>query len=202
MDWPATSRYSLDQAPGSLGLVHDFLNTISAGSPRRDDLLATPELTQAWVDGVAATWTDNSGTPWEPITITGTDHERLRQLRDDLRHAITSRHGAHENDLPVPDAASALYTATTAVRLDSRGTVTLEPRGQGWRLFAAVLLVALLDAQQQDRYRRLRICRNPRCGVAFYDHSRNNSGVWHSTKVCGNVENLRALRARRRADTP
>jgi len=47
-----------------------------------------------------------------------------------------------------------------------------------------------------DTWRRLKVCRNPRCQVAFFDRSRNNSGVWHSTKVCGNVENLRAHRAR------
>jgi predicted RNA-binding Zn ribbon-like protein len=35
--------------------------------------------------------------------------------------------------------------------------------------------------------------------VAFFDRSRNNSGVWHDVAACGNAINLRASRARRRA---
>ncbi|WP_230981726.1 CGNR zinc finger domain-containing protein [Mycobacterium malmoense] len=41
-------------------------------------------------------------------------------------------------------------------------------------------------------------CRNHRCASTFYDRSKNNSGVWHSVKTCGNAANLRASRARRR----
>jgi predicted RNA-binding Zn ribbon-like protein len=37
------------------------------------------------------------------------------------------------------------------------------------------------------------------CPCAFYDRSRNNSRVWHDVRTCGNVANLRASRARRRA---
>jgi predicted RNA-binding Zn ribbon-like protein len=47
--------------------------------------------------------------------------------------------------------------------------------------------------------RRLKICRNPRCRVAFFDRSRNNSGVWRDVRTCGNAANLRAYRARQRA---
>ena len=36
-------------------------------------------------------------------------------------------------------------------------------------------------------------------GFAFYDRSRNNGRVWHDVHTCGNVANLRASRARRRA---
>jgi predicted RNA-binding Zn ribbon-like protein len=43
------------------------------------------------------------------------------------------------------------------------------------------------------------VCRNPRCRVAFYDRSRNNSGVWHDVRTCGNAANLRAHRERQRA---
>ncbi|MGV9881539.1 CGNR zinc finger domain-containing protein [Streptomyces sp. NPDC003006] len=50
--------------------------------------------------------------------------------------------------------------------------------------------------------RRLKTCRNPLCRVAFYDRSRNNSGVWHDVKTCGNAANLRAYRARRRGQEP
>jgi predicted RNA-binding Zn ribbon-like protein len=48
-------------------------------------------------------------------------------------------------------------------------------------------------------WRRMKLCGNGRCAVAFFDRSRNNSGVWHDVAACGNAINLRASRARRRA---
>jgi predicted RNA-binding Zn ribbon-like protein len=58
---------------------------------------------------------------------------------------------------------------------------------------------ALYEGQHAGTGHRLKTCRNPRCRVAFYDRSRNASGVWHSVRVCGNAINLRAHRERRRA---
>jgi predicted RNA-binding Zn ribbon-like protein len=53
-------------------------------------------------------------------------------------------------------------------------------------------------AQRTDTWRRLKTCRNERWAAAFYDKSRNNSGVWHDVKVCGNAANFRKSRERRR----
>jgi predicted RNA-binding Zn ribbon-like protein len=61
-----------------------------------------------------------------------------------------------------------------------------------------LVLAALFEGQQVGTRRRLKTCRNPRCRVAFYDRSRNASGVWHSVRICGNAINLRAHRERRR----
>ncbi|BCW36130.1 hypothetical protein StoSoilA2_21860 [Arthrobacter sp. StoSoilA2] len=41
MAWPATTRYGLSVAPGTLGLVQDFLNTITEGTIAPPDLLVT-----------------------------------------------------------------------------------------------------------------------------------------------------------------
>lgn len=76
--------------------------------------------------------------------------------------------------------------------------VHLEPTGAGAQALIALVLAALFEAQLTDERRRIKTCRNPRCQVAFYDRSRNNSGVWHSVRVCGRPINLRAHRARRR----
>lgn len=50
MAWPATTRYGLSVAPGTLGLVQDFLNTITEGTIAPPDLLATwpPPTTSRW----------------------------------------------------------------------------------------------------------------------------------------------------------
>jgi len=57
---------------------------------------------------------------------------------------------------------------------------------------------AVLMAQTLDTLPRLKLCRNAACGSAFYDRSKNNSGVWHDVHTCGNSANLRASRARRK----
>ncbi|MGW1912965.1 CGNR zinc finger domain-containing protein [Streptomyces sp. NPDC002076] len=77
--------------------------------------------------------------------------------------------------------------------------IFVEPRGTGWRQVASLALMEAYQAQYTDTLRRLKSCRNTRCLTAFYDRSRNNSGVWHDVRVCGNAANLRNYRARKRA---
>ena len=61
MSWPATSRYQLDAAPGSLAFVQDFVNSIPAGKPRSADLLAGLPDAQAWLDDAIARWRQSRG---------------------------------------------------------------------------------------------------------------------------------------------
>jgi predicted RNA-binding Zn ribbon-like protein len=65
--------------------------------------------------------------------------------------------------------------------------------GAGW-----VTSAESHHAQESHTWPRLKICRNELCGCAFYDRSRNNSGVWHDVRECGSAINLRASRARRK----
>ena len=65
--------------------------------------------------------------------------------------------------------------------------------------------VSTIDAQVSSgsgtpparRWARMRTCQNPVCQTAFYDSTRNGNRVWHDTKTCGNIMNLRASRARK-----
>jgi predicted RNA-binding Zn ribbon-like protein len=195
MVWSASARYEIAPAPDGLALVHDFVNTISAGRPRETDLLGSLPDAQAWLDRALATWAAQSRQSAVPVHLTAHDLEELLGLRAELRRLLAPPVGGDGHDAP------AIHVAATALRLDRGGHAVLEPRGQGWRYFAAVVLLEVFQAQQAGGWRRLKICRNARCGAAFYDSSRNNSGVWHSAKLCGNPENLRAHRARRRVRT-
>jgi predicted RNA-binding Zn ribbon-like protein len=65
---------------------------------------------------------------------------------------------------------------------------------------ASLLLTCLHDAEVAGTARRLKICPNEWCHVAFYDRSKNNSAVWHDQASCGNIVNVRASRARKRAE--
>ena len=64
----------------------------------------------------------------------------------------------------------------------------------------ATLLGLLYEAQLTDQWSRMKACRQ--CEYAFFDRSRNNSGIWHDVRVCGNPANLRAYRERQRAERP
>lgn len=81
------------------------------------------------------------------------------------------------------------------------GGVRLQLAGTGVRWLASAVWGEVLLSQRDGRWERLKVCRNSVCPCAFYDRSRNNSRVWHDVTTCGNVANLRASCARRRAAT-
>ncbi|MER5539588.1 CGNR zinc finger domain-containing protein [Streptomyces mirabilis] len=200
MAWSASTRYEVDPAPHGLALVHDLLNTIPAGRPRAADLLDDLGDAQAWVDQALGCWAQEAAQAAAQVHLTESDLEELRGLRAELRRLLASRNGDALQG-GEPDMAPAVHVAAAALRMDREGRVGLEPRGQGWRYVAALVLLEVFQAQRADTWRRLKVCRNTRCATAFFDRSRNNSGVWHSTKICGNPENLRAHRARQRVRT-
>ncbi|MEU0254576.1 CGNR zinc finger domain-containing protein [Streptomyces sp. NPDC006184] len=72
----------------------------------------------------------------------------------------------------------------------------MSPGADGAAVASLVHLEALL-ASHTGAPSRLKMYRNPACGEAFYDRSRNGTRVWHDMKTCGNALNLRASRARR-----
>ncbi|MFD7443543.1 CGNR zinc finger domain-containing protein [Streptomyces sp. NPDC059909] len=192
MSWPATVRYNKESAPAGLAFVQDLMNTIAARKPRTDDLLADLGDAQAWLDLALAEWSQITGTPVGGIELDEHDREELLGFRDDLRRAMRQASS---------DALPPLHTAAIALQLDGDGHVRPEPRGTGWRRVAALALIEIFQAQQTGIWPRLKMCRNDRCTAMFFDRSRNNSGVWHDVKVCGNAANLRAYRARQRAQS-
>ncbi|WP_030486428.1 CGNR zinc finger domain-containing protein [Micromonospora chokoriensis] len=195
--WPATARYDLAPAPGGLGLVQDLLNTISAGAPRQPDLLDELGSATEWAHDVAAQWSAATGRPAPDVTLDPAGLRALRIFREELRHGIDARLHATLESGP-PERAAAPHATGATLRLDGNGSVHLDPARTGAELLVSLVLAELFAAQLSDVGRRIKTCRNPRCQVAFYDRSRNNSGVWHSVRVCGLPANLRAHRARRR----
>ena len=91
-----------------------------------------------------------------------------------------------------------LPSAAVSVRVGADGAALLEPRGDGSRRVSAIVLIETFTAQLLGTWRRLKLCRNDRCAVSFYDRSRNNSAVYHDSRECGNAIYLRASRARKR----
>jgi predicted RNA-binding Zn ribbon-like protein len=124
------------------------------------------------------------------VALTEADLDTLRGLRADVTSLVRSTDQPHDATLPA--------SASVFVRVGLEGKALLEPRGDGSRRVSAVVLIEIFTAQLFDTWRRLKICRNDRCAVSFYDRSRNNSAVWSDSRVCGNATYLRASRARKR----
>ena len=159
------------------GLLTDFLNTDRDGA----DLLATP-------DGLAA-WGRQTGTAEAGVWISPGDAAAARELRSALRVLLA---GGGSGPL---DTCAARVPLTLLVGAD--GTAELSAvRGGGDAPLGAVL-AAILEAQTDGSWRRLKLCRDPACGRAFVDGSRNRSRAWCDMATCGSRSKMRAYRARR-----
>jgi predicted RNA-binding Zn ribbon-like protein len=189
-EWSASHRYGQVPAPGGLELVHDFLNTIGVAT-HGPDLLADTTLARAWAESAVRTWSALRGVEAQAPALDDADLSKLRALRDTIAKMVAG-------DPPDERGIGSIRSVSGSFALSSTGEVRLDPTGSGWRWMAAALWSEILLSQQHDTWRRIKTCRNHQCGMAFYDRSKNNSGVWCDVKTCGNAANLRASRARRR----
>jgi predicted RNA-binding Zn ribbon-like protein len=189
-EWSASHRYHKVPAPGGLGLVHDFLNTIGIAT-YGPDLLADATLAHDWADSAVRAWSALRGLEAQPPALDEADLSKLRALRTTIAKMVAG-------EPPDERAIGSVRSVSGSFALSDTGEVRLEPAGSGWRWMASALWSEILLSQQHDTWRRIKTCHNHQCGSAFYDRSKNNSGVWCDVKTCGNAANLRASRARRR----
>nr|WP_242660373.1 CGNR zinc finger domain-containing protein [Mycobacterium mantenii] len=185
--WGASQRYGCATAPGGVGLVQDFLNTraIDGYGP---DLLADTESAGDWAATAVRAWSSLRDVDLSPPELRDADLAKLRTLRATIERLVAGE----------PPSGRGVGGVGASFALSDTGEVRLDPSGSGWRWLASALWGEILLSQQADTWRRIKRCNNHRCGSTFYDRSRNNSGVWHDVKTCGNAVNLRASRARRR----
>lgn len=199
MSWVASERYRVRQAPAGLALVQELINT-RAIREYAPDLLADRETAERWLTGAAGEWARIHGLDSPDCALSPSDPRALRDLRESFERLLTTTAPASVTD-PAPGAAPRPASGrgmTVRLAPDEAGQVRLLPvgRGRGW--LESALWSETLLAQRAGTWPRLKICRNSVCGSAFYDTSRNNSGVWHDVRVCGNAANLRASRQRKR----
>jgi predicted RNA-binding Zn ribbon-like protein len=192
MSWRASARLGVREAPAGLALVQELLNTRATMS-YGPDLLALPDDAQRWLTEALSTWSRTSGLPAPVLLLSATDMRSLRRLRSTFENVVLAggRRQVLDGALPPADVPVSLVP-------DSDGWVRIVPSGRGTRWLASALWAEALLAQQAGLWQRLKLCHNVDCRAAFFDTSRNNSGVWHDVSTCGNTANLRAFRERRR----
>jgi predicted RNA-binding Zn ribbon-like protein len=178
------ARYVSVTAPGGLALVQGLLNTraTASGFP---DLLDDEASAESWLTDGLREWGELTGSTPTRQTMSKRTLAELRELRARIRAYVEGDRAGLRIDQPI------------AVVSNEDGTLRTQPTGTGVRWVESAIWGAVLMAQDRDTLRRLKLCRNEFCGSAFYDRSKNNSGVWHDVHTCGNAANLRASRARR-----
>jgi predicted RNA-binding Zn ribbon-like protein len=181
-------------APAPLDLVQDLVNTwfgrLAGGSD--EGLQSTADL---------ARWCREHGVPVADEALTADDLVLALTVREGLRAAL-----ARHNDAEQPADEVALDRLEKAAGgLDlhvsfAAGEPRLQPQEDSpVPRMMATLLAATVPAGRDRTWDRLKVCREPRCRAAFYDVSRNGSGVWCSMSACGAAAKQRAFVERRRA---
>ena len=196
MGWPAGGRFSTSPPPEELRITFELANTIGRERPAAADLLARLGTAQAWLDDLVADWCLVHSSSDPSVRLGVGDLERLIALRERVRAVLAGRIGGSDvsGDSHHP---SADITGGAVITVRPFGVdVAAAGGGVGW--VEASIAIEMLMATCRDQLRRLKVCQHPECGVAFFDRSRNNSGVWHNTRRCGNPANVRAYRQRQR----
>jgi hypothetical protein len=151
-------------APGPLGLVQAFVNTVSLRTGGRDLLIDRP---------AAVGWFRGAGVlPPDPVVVTTSEHAGLLRLRDALRAILVARTEGHQDQ-----AASAILTRSFA---DGRLVLTMDAAaGAHWATAArasypsmiAAMAIAVAESATAGTWPYLRACAAPGCGWAFYDEA-------------------------------
>ncbi|HWT94358.1 MAG TPA: CGNR zinc finger domain-containing protein [Solirubrobacteraceae bacterium] len=186
------------EAPGRLELVREFVNSVDLEDG--PEQLDSPGALSAWLR-------ERSLLPCEGSRsgdATDADLKRAIDLREALRVLLLAHHA--DTDEPPASAVGVVESAARRARLELRflapsAAAHAVPARAGVDGALGELLAIVAVAQADGTWDRLKACPWDTCKWAFYDHSRNRSGVWCSMKVCGNRAKAASFRQRRRADT-
>ena len=141
------------------------------------DQLRNPEQTRAWL----------AAQGFEVGKLGRDDWAALLAFREGVRAAAAANNGY---DLDA-DAASALQAAIDRLGLTVRATVdarlevaSASPAGRA----IAPLAGAIVAAQADGSWARVKACARDSCRWLFYDTTRNHSRTWCTSTTCGSRE--------------
>jgi predicted RNA-binding Zn ribbon-like protein len=177
--------------PHDLDLVIDFVNTFDPDEAT--DGFATPAGLGTWLAERGLLEAGGG-------RLTNSEWKRALRLREALRTLMLANNGAPADAAAAQELELAARRGQLGVHFTAAGSVALRPAAAGVNGALAALLIPVADATRDGSWRRVKACRASDCQWAFYDRSRNRSGVWCEMAVCGNRTKVRAYRARTPAD--
>jgi predicted RNA-binding Zn ribbon-like protein len=173
-------------APGALGLVQEFINTLDLDSGT-DDLCDPPAL---------ASWMSARELAPRRSTAAAGEVAVAHDVRDGLRALCLVHSGEPVERDAVARLDARAHDLPLRVAFDREDSPRLEAATGGVLGALGRLLAIVEQARVEGTWERLKICRDDACQWAFYDSSRNRSGTWCSMAVCGNRAKARAYRQR------
>jgi predicted RNA-binding Zn ribbon-like protein len=181
-------------APGRLALVQAYVNSFfDLEGEWGADLFATPDRLASWL-------ADRGFLP-AGTSLHARDRNRAIAVREGLRGLAAGNNDAS------PEVAGASLADINRAAAGARVEVLLEAEGPRFAATGAgldralgVVLAITGTAMLDGSWQRLKTCPGHRCGWAFYDHSRNQTGRWCSMSVCGGRAKARAHYRRQREE--
>ncbi|MBA3474021.1 MAG: CGNR zinc finger domain-containing protein [Rubrobacter sp.] len=185
--WRETGWDNPKPAPETLALVQDFVNTRNYF--RGGDLLGDAEE--------ATVRLAERGLLEGGERVGEAERRRLVAFREGLRGLLLAHNGVGEED--ARDLNYIVSSAALRVRFGPDGRPDLEPVAEGGLVERIVgrLLAEVVQAEAEERWERLKACRNEGCLWAFYDASKNRSGSWCNMDICGARHKMRVYRERK-----
>lgn len=178
--------------PRDLELVVAFGDSVDPESGR-DDLGSPARLGH---------WLAVHGFPQSTGDPSSAELDLAVQLRTALRNELQARHDSDETGIRRARAHLESLAARIPLRASFSGhTAQLVSVHGGVAEMLANVLSAIVRAEQDGTWRRIKICHEETCGEVFHDRSKNASKTWCSMNVCGNRNKTRSYRDRRRKDT-
>ncbi len=171
-------------APNSLDLVIDFVNTLDL--EEGTDAIERPHALAAWLQDRELL------EPGRPLS--DSDHADAIRLREALRELMLTNNGQPGDDRATRELERIARRGELGVHFGPTPAVSLAPGAAGVAGALAGLLVPVANALADGSWQRVKACRAADCKWAFYDRSRNRSGVWCEMAVCGNRTKVRTYR--------
>jgi predicted RNA-binding Zn ribbon-like protein len=173
------------EAPGSLELIREFVNTRELEPPREE--LDSPEALAAWMG--------ERGLIDPATAVSDDDLAHAREVREAIRRLLLENNG--ESVSPgAPDVLTRAAERAGLAPAFGHGEARLLPRAGGVPGAIGRLLAIVAEAMAEGTWSRLKACSSHTCEWAFYDHARNRSRRWCEMSICGNRMKARAYRRR------
>jgi predicted RNA-binding Zn ribbon-like protein len=178
---------SASKVPNSLELVIDFVNTLDPDDP--SDVFSTAEGLGGWM-------AERGLIDAEDLPLQEKDRREAVTLREALRTEMLAHNGAGSEERVALELDEVARRGELGVQFRADGSAPLAPRAGGFAGALARVVVPVAEGTRDGSWQRVKACRADDCQWAFYDHSRNRSGVWCDMAVCGNRAKVRAYRSR------
>jgi predicted RNA-binding Zn ribbon-like protein len=179
------------ELPHRLELVIDYVNTLDVDQD--SDSIDTPASLATWL---AARGLLAGRAP----RVSQEQYAAALRLREALRALMLANNGETADSRAGEELERVARAGGLGVHFDADCAVTMEPSQGGFEGALARLITPIAAAADDGTWRRAKACRADDCMWAFYDRSRNRSGVWCDMAVCGNRTKVRTYRNRRGHD--